>query len=181
MIIWKDIVGYEGIYQVSNTGAVKRIGMYTNQTGKTWSSERLLKPSIKENGYMIVGLSKNGKVSAKYIHRLVAMAYIDNPLNKPTVNHKDGNKKNNNIDNLEWTTYLENNIHSIKILNRDTKNSSDSKSVLQYDLNGNFIKEYPSMREAERQTGICGIDKVCANAKYRKTAGGYIWKYKKSQ
>lgn len=181
MVIWRDIIGYEGIYQVSNTGEVKRIGVYTNQTGKTWSSERLLNPSIKENGYMFVGLSKNGKVSAKYIHRLVAMAFIDNPLKKPTVNHKDGNRRNNNVENLEWSTFLENNMHSIKVLERNTKNSSDSKPVLQYDLKGKFIKEYPSMREAERQTGIRGIDKVCANVKYRKSAGGYVWKYKKSQ
>lgn len=178
MEIWKDIKGYENIYQVSNTGRVKRIGVYRNQSKKEWSREKLLKPAIKENKYMFVALSKNGKVSAKYIHRLVAEAFINNPLNKPTVNHKDGDRCNNTVENLEWATYLENNIHSIKVLKRDSKNSSDSKPVLQFDKEGNFIKEYPSMREAQRQTGIIGIDKVCCGVKYRKTAGGYVWKYK---
>ena len=176
--IWKDIKGYEGVYQVSNTGKIKRIGEYSNQFGSTWESERILKPSSKENKYMIVGLSKEGKVKNKYVHRLVAEAFIPNLENKPTVNHKDGDRANNHESNLEWSTYLENNIHSIKVLERDTKNSSDSKTVLQFDKKGNFIKEYPSMREAERQTGIQGIDKVCAGVKYRKTAGGYVWRYK---
>lgn len=176
--IWKDIKGYEGVYQVSNTGKIKRIGEYSNQFGSTWESERILKPSSKENKYMIVGLSKEGKVKNKYVHRLVAEAFIPNLENKPTVNHKDGDRANNHESNLEWSTYLENNIHSIKVLERDTKNSSDSKTVLQFDKKGNFIKEYPSMREAERQTGIQGIDKVCAGVKYRKAAGGYVWRYK---
>jgi len=175
---WKDVRDYEGIYQVSNTGKVKRIGEYRNQSGSTWRSERLLKPSPKDNKYMIVGLSKEGKVKNKYVHRLVAEAFVSNSKNKPTVNHKDGDRNNNHFSNLEWATYTENNIHSIDVLGRNTKNSSDSKTVLQFDKNGKFIKEYPSMREAERQTGISGIDKVCARVKYRKTAGGYVWRYK---
>lgn len=178
MEIWKDIAGYEGLYQVSNEGRVKRIGAYKNQHGREWIGNRILKPATKSNGYMFVGLSKNGKVSNKYIHRLVAEAFIPNPLNKATVNHKDGNRSNNTVDNLEWATYLENNMHSIKVLKRDSKNSSDSRPVLQFDKEGNFIKEYPSMREAQRQTGIDAIDKVCNHIKYRKTAGGFRWEYK---
>ena len=178
MEIWKDIAGYEGLYQVSNEGRVKRIGAYKNQHGREWISNRILKPATKSNGYMFVGLSKNGKVSNKYIHRLVAEAFMPNPLNKATVNHKDGNRSNNTVDNLEWATYLENNMHSIKVLKRDSKNSSDSRPVLQFDKEGNFIKEYPSMREAQRQTGIDAIDKVCNHIKYRKTAGGFRWEYK---
>jgi len=176
--VWKDIKGYEGIYQVSNTGKIKRIGKYSNQFGYTWESDRLLKPSPKDNQYLIVNLSKNGKIKQKYVHRLVAEAFIPNPENKPTINHKDGDRSNNHVSNLEWATYAENNIHSIEVLDRDTKNSSDSKPVLQFDKQGNFIKEYPSMREAQRQTGIYGIDKVCNRVKYRHTAGGYIWRYK---
>ena len=65
MEVWKDVVDYEGIYQVSNTGRIKRIGVYTNQTGKTWNSERILKPAIKSRGYMYVQLSKNGKTSPR--------------------------------------------------------------------------------------------------------------------
>ena len=178
MEIWKDIICYEGIYQVSNLGRVKRIANYKNQSGKEWASNKILKPATKNNGYMFVGLSKDGKVSHKHIYRLVAEAFIPNPLNKSTVNHKDGNKNNNTVDNLEWTTQSENNIHSIKVLKRNSKNKSDSRPVLQFDKDGNFIKEYPSMREAQRQTGIDAIDKVCNHYKYRKTAGGYVWEYK---
>lgn len=176
--VWKDIKGYEGIYQVSNTGKVKRVGKYSNQHGSTWTSDRLLSPSPKDNNYMVVGLSREGKVKSKYVHRLVAEAFIPNPENKPTVNHKNGDRSNNHFSNLEWATYLENNLHSIEVLDRDTRNKGDSKPVLQFDKQGNFIKEYPSMREAQRQTGIHAIDKVCAGAKYRHTAGGYIWRYK---
>ncbi|MBU3205583.1 HNH endonuclease [Clostridium algidicarnis] len=178
MEIWKDIIGYEGVYQVSNIGRVKRIGTYKNQSMKEWDSDKVLKPATKSNGYMFVGLSKYGKVSHRHIHRLVAEVFIPNPLNKPTVNHKDGDRSNNIVENLEWATYSENNIHSIKVLKRDSKNSSDSRPVLQFDKEGNFIKEYPSMREAQRQTGIDAIDKVCNHYKYRKTAGGYKWEYK---
>ena len=120
------------------------------------------------------------------IHRLVAEAFIENPENKPTVNHLDGNRSNNDVENLEWATYKENNIHSLYRLNGyklgDRRNKSGSKAVMQYDLEGKFIKEYPSYREAQRQTGIHAIDVVCRGVNQKgqkqKTAGGYIWKYK---
>lgn len=183
MEIWKDIVGYEGIYQVSNTGNVKRVGKYRNQM-KEWESNRLLKPAKKNNGYLYCQLSKDNKTSPKMVHRLVAEAFIDNPENKPTVNHIDGNRENNNIDNLEWSTYTENNIHMHRVLNGigRMRNKRGSKTVMQYDLQGNFIKEYPSYREAQRQTGITTIYVVCQGEKRAKkrqrTAGGYVWKYK---
>lgn len=178
MEIWRDVVGYEGVYQVSNKGRVKRIGAYKNQSDKEWKAERILKNAIKDNEYRFVQLSLNNKVRMRYVHRLVAEAFIPNLDSKPTVNHKDGDRANNNADNLEWSTYSENNVHSIEVLHRDSKNSSDSKPVLQFDLQGNLINEYPSMREAQRQTKIVGIDRVCNGAKYRKTAGGYVWRYK---
>ena len=183
MEIWKDVVGYEGVYQVSNTGKVKRIGEYTNQTGKTWKSERILKPGCKAKGYLYVQLSKEGKASPKHVHRLVAEAFIENPDNKPTVNHKNGNKSDNAVDNLEWTTYTENNIHSVRVLGNNKQiEYSIKKAVIQYDLKGNFIAEYPSYREAQRQTGISAIDVVCRGDRQKgrkqKTAGGFIWKYK---
>lgn len=183
MEIWKDVIGYEGIYQVSNTGKIKRIGVYTNQFGKTWEAERVLKPATKPKGYMFVQLSKDGKASPKHVHRLVAEAFTPNPQNKPTVNHKNGDKSNNSVENLEWATYTENNMHSVRILgNGKQKEYAVKKPVLQYDLNGKFIAEYPSYREAQRQTGINSIDVVCRGERQKgrkqKTVGGYVWRYK---
>lgn len=178
---WKDVVGFEGIYQVSDKGSVKRIGMYRNQR-KSWpSTGKLLRPANNSkdvNSYKFVNLSSNNKTKMSYVHRLVAIAFLPNPENLPSVNHIDGDRANNCVDNLEWASYADNNVHSIKILGRVTKNKSDSKVVLQFDLNRNLIKEFPSFREAERQTGITGIDKVCAGVQFRKSAGGFIWEYR---
>jgi len=181
--IWKDISGYEGIYQVSNYGRVKRIGKYRNQF-KEWKSNKILMPGHK-NGYLICNLSKNNKTVCKMLHRLVAEAFIPNLDNKPTVNHIDGNRSNNEVSNLEWATYTENNLHMLYVLNdyqKGDRRNQRGKPVMQYDLQGNFIKEYPSYREAQRQTGINSIDVVCRGARQKgrkqATAGGFIWKYK---
>ncbi|MDE6210088.1 MAG: HNH endonuclease [Lachnospiraceae bacterium] len=181
---WKDIVGYEGIYCVSNFGRVKRIGKYRNQVTE-WESNRLLKPAIKNNGYLYVQLCKNNKTKSKMVHRLVAEAFLDNPDNKLTVNHIDGNRANNNVHNLEWATYMENNVHSLYVLHgyrKGERRNQRGKPVMQYDLQGNFIKEYPSYREAQRETGINSIDAVCRGARQKgrkqKTAGGFVWRYK---
>lgn len=182
MEIWKDVVGYEGIYKISSLGRVKRVGKYKNQV-KEWESNRILQPATKSRGYMYVHLSKNGKASPKHIHRLVAEAFLPNPEKKPTVNHKNGNKADNSLENLEWATYTENNIHSIRVLGNGKRTEyAIKKTVIQYDLQGNFVAEYPSYREAQRQTGINAIDVVCRGERQKgrkqKTAGGYIWKYK---
>lgn len=184
--IWKPVKGYEGYYEVSNRGRVKRVGKYRNQV-KEWESNVILKPAKKNNGYMFCQLSKDNKASTKMIHRLVAEAFIDNPDNKPTVNHIDGNRANNTVENLEWATYTENNNHAIHVLATvdSRKNNKSSKPVLQYDLQGNFIQEYPSYREAVRQTGIKAIDVVCRGERQKgrkqKTAGGYLWRYKEDE
>lgn len=182
--IWKDVVGYEGLYQVSNLGRVRRIGNYRNQIKEWPSNNKILKLGKKSNGYLYCQLSKNNKTSPKMVHRLVAEAFIENTQKKPTVNHIDGNRENNTVCNLEWATYAENNMHSLHVLNNHKRKYKRKigKPVLQYDLQGNYIKEYPSYREARRQTGISGIDTVCRGerqkTKRQKTAGGYIWKYK---
>lgn len=181
---WRDIKGYEGIYQVSSLGRVKRIGYYTNQSGATWESGRILKPANNSRGYYFVQLSQDNKVARKYVHRLVAEAFIPNPESKPTVNHINCDRSDNRVENLEWASYRENNDYSIQVMKRTGKNKRNNKLsrvVQQLDLQGNVLKEYPSYREAERQTGISAIDKVCAGAKYRKTAGGYQWRYKENQ
>ena len=102
--IFKDIENYEGLYKVSNLGNVKTL---RKRKGNT----KLLSPNDIGNGYLRVSLYKNGNQKNIFVHRLVAKAFIANPENKPEVNHKDLNPKNNNLDNLEWVTRRENTIH----------------------------------------------------------------------
>ena len=112
MEIWKPIKGYEWIYEVSNLGRVKRLEtLVKNKNGYRLVKEKIL--NIPSYIYQTVFLS-NGKVKQHYVHRLVATAFIENPLNKEQVNHKDGNKLNNNVSNLEWVTKAENQIHAIE-------------------------------------------------------------------
>lgn len=125
MEIWKDVRNYEGLYMVSNFGRVKSVERYVKgRYSNTQKIKGKIKtPSIKDNGYLIVNLYKNNKSSQKYVHRLVAEAFIDNPMNKPTVNHIDCDVKNNNVCNLEWNTYKEQEKHKTSLGRRkDTNN-----------------------------------------------------------
>lgn len=111
--IWKDVVGYETLYQVSNLGRIKRLQKEYTDTYKSGRHrvlpERLLSPSVNKNGYVLVDLhNEQGRVR-KYVHRIVAEAFISNPDNLPCVNHKDENKANNQLENLEWCDYYYNN------------------------------------------------------------------------
>jgi hypothetical protein len=109
--IWKDIEGYEGLYQVSTFGNIKSL---PKRKGFLFTKERILKPKLTIKGYLEVTLRKNNYSNYKRINRLVAEAFIPNPENKPEVNHKDGNKQNNNDWNLEWNTNQENKSHAVK-------------------------------------------------------------------
>lgn len=151
MEIWKDIKGFEGRYQVSNTGKVKSLRFLGHD------GERLMKLSPHHSGYLIVQLGKR-PAKTYYVHFLVASAFLPSVDGKPIVNHIDGNKHNNHVDNLEWVTYKENTEHAIKTGLRnphDTpkrfgKNNPQSKPVLQYDLAGNFIKQWDSQSDVAR-------------------------------
>ena len=109
--VWKDVVGFEGLYQVSNFGRVKSLA---KKAGKSSRDERIKTPIICCSGYAKVNTCKNNDQKQISIHRLVAEAFIPNPENKPCVNHIDGNKLNNHVDNLEWCTQKENVQHAIE-------------------------------------------------------------------
>lgn len=179
--IWKDIKGYEGLYQVSNLGNVKSINHYNKFGEKTilYKGKVLKQQIIKTNGYLSVNLSKNGKTKKFLVHRLVAEAFITNSNNYLVINHIDENKLNNSLDNLEWCTYLYNNNygeHSEKISTTRSKNKN--KKVYQYDLKGNLIKIFNNSMEAKKIMGYKNNSITRCCRKLQKTTGGFIWKYK---
>lgn len=157
--IWKDVKGYEGIYKVSNLGMVKRLSteVFCRAWKKRRVKEKVLKPCINTHGYYALNLSHKNKKAPQRLHRIIASAFVPNPENKKEVNHKDGNKLNNALDNLEWVTHRENGIHAYENgLNYSAKGADNSlsKSVKQFDLSGKFIKQYGSIHEAARETNI---------------------------
>ena len=169
--IWKDIKGFEGLYQISNYGRVKSLQMYAG--GKYIRRNKILMPCNNGNGYYIVYLMKDRKRNVKYIHRLVAQAFIENPNNYSCINHKDENKTNNNVNNLEWCTYKYNNNygnHNLKISKTRLK-----KSVVQYDMNMNIIKIWDGINIAMKETKCRHIVECCKGK--IKSSGGYIWRY----
>jgi len=171
--VWKDIKGYEGRYQVSNIGRVKsleRTATVKNGSKRT-VRERILKLPQNNKGYLLVSLcNSSGKIKRFLVHRLVCEAFHENPNNKPCVNHIDEDKTNNEVSNLEWCTYKENN-------NFGTRTARTYKPVGQYTLEGKLIKIWQSTMEVERQLGFDqGFISKAARGK-RKTAYGYVWKY----
>lgn len=179
--MWKDIIGYEKIYQVSDKGEVKRISYKDCKYKNNLNNEIFLKQATDKDGYKKVSLynSETNKVKNKFVHRLVAESFLNKDNNKNQVNHKNGIKNDNRLENLEWVNQSENRIHCLKYLNPKLRNNKLSKPVIQLDMNNNYINDYPSSKEAQRQTGIqqSNINQVCNNEK-RKSAGGYKWKYK---
>lgn len=200
--IWKDVVGYEGLYQVSNLGRVRM------------SKNKKIKAILEDAyGYLVVKMTKDKVVKYIKVHRLVAMAFIENDDNKPCVDHIDTNKYNNNASNLRWVTQKENvnnplskKHQSIAAMGRKYsknthlkwsiqrrgvgnvmfgKNHTEiskkkmSKPILQIDANGKIIKEYYGVTDASVKTGIHrqNISEVLNGR--RKHACGYFWKYKK--
>ena len=164
--IWKPIVGYEGIYEVSNIGRVKRLAYdeYLYKSGKfpykRHHKDKIIKGSKSIYGYYIVSLTKNRECLHKLVHRLVAKAFIPNPNNLPFINHKDEYPMNNRVENLEWCTPLYNTRYGGGI-ERNVKSRAESKKgwkrVFQYDLDGNFIASYESLNEVERKNGFKSI------------------------
>lgn len=182
---WKDVLGWEGFYEISNTGVVASKEREVSYGSVNYIRKR---QKIKQwndfYGYKIVTLCAGGKRGNIRVHRIFAEAYIPNPENKPLINHKDGDKANNDIKNLEWSTYSENIKHGYtKGLNtgmRGKANINKRISIDQYDLKGSFIRNWSSGLEAAKhlKLAISGIS-LALNGK-RKHCGGFIWKLKKS-
>lgn len=179
--IWKDIEGYDGTFQVSNLGRVKTFN-YQHR-----GIERVLKPKKHNKGYLQIQLQKGDKNKTFTIHRLVAKAFIPNPNNLELINHKDENKQNNCVDNLEWCDRSYNARYSMlrhpeRISHRHYKSGRKVECRLnfkihQFDMDGNFIREWENSRTIFKETGMSdwAISEVCRGNRHK--AYGFIWRY----
>lgn len=183
MEIWKDIIGFDGKYQISNEGNVRSF--------TKWKNGEFLKCGIsgKPGPYKHVILVKTGRKDTKcfYIHRLVATHFIENPHNLPEVNHIDGNTLNNCVDNLEWCTRKQNAEHASRtgILSRAHEfergsKHPNAKAVLQMSKDGMIVREWESVNQIQRETAYLAssIFNCCNHRKSYNTAYGYKWEYK---
>lgn len=190
--IWKDIKEYEGLYKVSNLGRVMSLRSYGGD------KHRLMSPTKNGTGYLKVILSKNKTHKAFLIHRLVAMAFLENPENLDFVNHKDENKANNMADNLEWCTKSYNTEYSFKLHperkmqyfnNFKDKNGKlkrykgkppqHKETVIQKDVEGNTIAIYECVNSAHKATGIKSSAIIACCKGKTKTSFGYKWEFLK--
>ena len=160
--IWKKVNGFGDKYYISNYGNIKNI-----------KTNKLLNPKKDKDGYLEIALSNHCKKKYYRVHRLVAEYFIPNINNKPQINHKDRNKANNKVDNLEWCTNQENAIHCFK-----TGRKIYTRKINQYTKDLIFVKQWNSIKDASKTLKIShnNISSCCSNK--LKTAGGYIWKYK---
>lgn len=158
--IWKKLKEYPN-YEVSNLGRIR-------------NQQKLLKPYKTNNGYLHIFLSKNGKQKQFLLHRLIAEAFIDNLKNLKEINHIDGDKSNNSINNLEWCT-RKSNVHHFLCSN--TRNTTMARPVTQYDLKGNKVKTFKSIRQASKESKIDAHYIIyCCKGNKAKTSN-YMWKY----
>lgn len=176
---WKDIPGYEGMYQVSNFGRVRSLDRVVEKQGRLHHIKgRILRQGKTHCGYYIIGFSKEDKRTYSSVHRLVAELFIPNPNNYPCVNHMDEDKTNNRAENLEWCTHLYNNTYLSRI---ERVLSKRMKPVTQMSLDGQIIKKFSSAKQASKEIGVnySVILEVCKNKYGRRTAGGFKWEYAK--
>ena len=175
---WKPVAGYEGLYEVSNLGNVRRVA------GKGCKEIRVLKLVKQSNGYLYVNLYKEGNRKMHRVHRLVAQAFIPNPDNLPEINHIDEDKTNNCVENLEWCDNVYNNNHGTRnqriseALRGVYNNPKRSKKPLQLTLDGKLVKEWESTHECGRNGFDQSAVSACCNNKYGKQGNvykGYRW------
>ncbi len=175
--IWKDIPGYEGYYQVSNKGRVRCLERYVSRNDGRHGlviqrvDPRIIRPLTLKTGYKSVMLHKEGKTKRTTIHRLVALAFIPNPHNKRTVNHKDGVRTNNNVENLEWCTQSENILHASRVLHTLTFHGKPVRCI-------ETGEEFRSAKEAARKYGLADTNLSSAiRGVKQQTFAGYHWEY----
>lgn len=186
--IWKDVQGYEGLYQVSNLGRVKSVDHYV-KCGH--NSTRIVKGKILSltdngHGYMHTGLWKNNKGTQKYVHRLVAQAFIDNPNNYESIDHLNCKRNDNRVSNLEWVTFqenqrrsvvvkLKNNKKDLSVIKKPNHNGKTVRKVVQgKNIETGTVVTFNSMRAAERKLGICN-GSISQGIKHGWKYGGYEW------
>ena len=173
---WRDIEDYKGLYQVSNMGRVKSLErtVWNGRGYYVTIHERILKPKKDRGGYLQVHLCKDGKAKFYTVHKLVATVFCENPEGYTEINHKDEDKTNNNADNLEWCSKSYNNSYNGRAKKAGKK---ISKPVIGINKVSGLILEFPSAREAEKETGIAH-QSICSCLKGRlKSTGGYVWYY----
>lgn len=164
MEIWKDIPNYEGLYKISNQGNI--ISCRNNQ---------FLKPIIDNYGYCRVALYKNKQKTVYKIHKLVAITFIENPNNYPIINHKDENRTNNCVENLEWCTYKYNNEYNNRHKKYTYKTAEKlGHTIYQYDINHNLINIFPSIIELSRQLNLPRTS-VCRHLNNHTPYRGFIF------
>ena len=177
--VWRDIVEYEDLYEVSNLGRVRSL---------IWHPKKILSRKTGRKDYVRLPLSKKGVCKTVLVHRVVYEAFKGAIPKGFQIHHKDGNKQNNRLSNLEAisTAYHSQVTRQANPLMFKKSNETRSIPILQYALDGSFITEYPSAKIASEKTGICrrNINQVAnrelnQNGKIRKQAGGFIWRYKK--
>jgi hypothetical protein len=184
--VWKDVVGYKGYYKVSNLGRIKGIArlIKTGKNRKTHLPEKIKVKGLNTWGYEMLGLSKKDIKKMYSVHRLVALAFIPNPENKREVNHKNGIKTDNRVENLEWLTPKENTRHAFDVLHvkgsmlgKKGKDCHNSKPVNQYDMNYKFIKSFESLTHASEELGI-NKTCICLCCKHKiKSSAHFKWEY----
>lgn len=184
--VWKDVIGYEGLYQVSNFGRIR-------------SKKGILKQGINKKGYPYINIrDKYGKQKQMETHRIIALTFLPNPFNKAQVDHIDANKTNNNVNNLRWTTPKENsnNINSLKklraimkdkdflrkrwVARKERGGKTAPKNIYMYDKSGTFIRKFESISEAASCFNGCNATISIAIDSKTRTAYGYKW-YSKRQ
>ena len=188
---WRDIAGYEGYYKISSCGRVMSVERIIQDRFGMKSPyripQKILKPKRSQTGYLFVHLARDGRAKPHRIHRLVAEAFIPNPDGLPTINHKDENKENNHVENLEWCSIAYNNSYGTRL--QRTATQPHNHAVVMLDMNGKQLRRFQSVNEAARHfiaEGISVVSKkvtannirgVCSHRYGHHTAYGYRWEF----